>query len=154
MEILLTTSTKIVVRLTSSPDHNNDYAIDIASEINNKYFKGCSPPKFKEDYLWLGFVGSDVAGFATLRPFHEHKFSFLERVAVLDKYRGRGLQKKFISARLRLSKRIGINTVITYTVLDNPASSNSLIRRGFSLYSPEWKWAGDSMLYFIKHLGK
>lgn len=141
---------KIRVRLVSTPTDNNVEAIRIASEIDNSIFPGCDTPRFKEAYLWLAYTeDNEVAGFASLRPFLRGKFGFLERVAVLPKYRGNRLQKRFIRARLSLARKLNMKSVVTYTVPDNVESINSLMHSGFYAFTPGWKWAGANMLYFI-----
>ena len=69
------------------------------------------------------------------------------RAWVQKSWRGRGLQMKLIKARLKAAKGF---KVITYTTVDNIPSANNLIKCGFTLYTPEYQYAGPNMLYFRK----
>lgn len=103
---------------------------------------------------WVGFDGSQPACFAGLNVFSEgsKKCGFLIRAGVQPNYRGQGLQSTLIKIREREAKRLGISTLITYTVVENTASSNNLIQGGFKLYKPEWAWVGYDVNYWIKDL--
>lgn len=73
---------------------------------------------------------------------------FLCRAGVLPRGAGRGLQRRLIRARLRWARRLGVRVAITYTVPSNPRSSNNLIRTGWSLYEPDYAWAGRGQIYW------
>jgi L-amino acid N-acyltransferase YncA len=66
---------------------------------------------------------------------------------VLPAHRGQGIQKRLIRVRLRQARALGWNWVVTDTH-DNPASSNSLIARGFKLFDPSKPWGADKTLYW------
>ena len=74
------------------------------------------------------------------------------RAWVHKPYRGKGLQKRMIDLRLRAAKKNGCSAAITYTLTNNYPSANSLIKYGFKLYEPSYKWAGKDVLYFKKML--
>ena len=96
-------------------------------------------------------LGDTLAGYAALVA-HGPAAGFLARCGVLPDYRGQGLQRRLIRARASYARRIGLPLVYTYTVVGNPASSNNLIKCGFVLYRPEWRWAGVDCLYWRKEL--
>lgn len=73
--------------------------------------------------------------------------TYLNRVGVLPHHRGKGIQKKLLDRRIKEAQG---KQIITYTVMNNPASSNNLIRKGFLLFTPENRWVGDEVLYWIK----
>lgn len=139
------------VRLSSTPTSNNEASVAVATGLNTLMFPGCAVPDFTEDYLWLVYTDAgEVAGFGSLRPLTgvNAGTAYLDRVGILRRFRGHKLQKRLIRARLSLARKLGIKTVITYTVADNYPSINSLMHSGFSMYSPEHAWAGREMVYF------
>jgi len=97
---------------------------------------------------WLGWDGSKPVAFAGLRLVEDAAFLCLS--GVLRTHRGRGLQVHLIQTRERFARRTGATACITYTVPDNPASGNSLIRAGFRLYEPQFAWCGRGVLYWQK----
>lgn len=74
------------------------------------------------------------------------------RSGVVTKWRGQGLQKRLIKARVNMARRHGFSSVITYVLDWNLASANSLISCGFKLYTPNVKYAGNKAYYFKKPL--
>lgn len=79
--------------------------------------------------------------------------AFLSRAGVVPDFRGKGLQKRLISVRERYARKVGISQLITYTLTSNLASSNNLIRCGYTLYTPSEAYAGTSSLYWNKIMG-
>ncbi len=59
-----------------------------------------------------------------------------------------------IATRVKWARGQGAKAVITYTVADNVASSNSLTGFGFVRYRPANYWEGTDVLYWWKELGK
>lgn len=89
-----------------------------------------------ERYHWW-IVGN--AAYAGLRI--EKDVAHFTRAGVMPDYRGQGLQKVLIKARLAWCKRRGIKTVKTYTSFDNTASIASLKACGFiGRKSRDGKW--------------
>jgi GNAT superfamily N-acetyltransferase len=78
---------------------------------------------------------------------------YLKRAGVLPHYRGNGLQRRMITVRERKARRLGLATMLTDTT-DNPASANSLIKAGYRLFEPAYKWAFQHSLYWTKDLTK
>lgn len=136
------------LRLVSSPTRRNNSKLQLAKDLNLFYFPGCQLPAWENNYVWLAYVDDEVAGFATMKKISGMSYGYLERVAVLKKYRGKGIQKKLIDVRVKYARSQGWKGVLTYTTPDNYPSVNSLMHRGFSMYWPEWCWAGKEMLYF------
>ena len=104
---------------------------------------------------WLLKEGRKLVGYCGMRtsdhPGNEGLW-FLSRVGVLPEYRGRGLQKRMIQARVRYARTRRAELIVTYTAVWNVASSNSLIACGFKLYEPYTKWVGDDVNYWRKLL--
>lgn len=76
---------------------------------------------------------------------------YLCRSGVAPDWRGRGIQKRLIAVRERHAKARGMAWLITDTT-QNPASSNSLMARGFRLYEPAAPWGGRYTLYWRKRI--
>jgi GNAT superfamily N-acetyltransferase len=106
-------------------------------------------------YWWIVYGDNNIpVGFAGMVRSHSWSdCGYLCRAGILETYRGNGLQKKLINARIAQAKKLGWNWVITDTT-NNPASANSLIKRGFKLYEPTKPWAFDHSLYWRKKITK
>jgi GNAT superfamily N-acetyltransferase len=103
----------------------------------------------KRGQWWVVYndEGEPVA-FAGARPVEVgSKMIYLCRCGVVPEYRGRGLQKKLIRVRLRYARKAGFKTAVTDTA-DNVPSANNLIACGFTMYTPEYKWALDSQYWW------
>ncbi len=77
---------------------------------------------------------------------------YLCRAGVLKEFRGNGLQARFVSVRERKAKELEMNWLVTDTLRDNPASSNTLISCGFKLYIPSSEWCVRGALYWRKRI--
>jgi GNAT superfamily N-acetyltransferase len=100
-------------------------------------------------YWWIVYseTGNKV-GFAGLVPsLRWGDCGYMCRAGVLPAHRGKGLQKKLIGVRIRQARALGWNWLVTDTY-DNPASSNSLIAKGFKLFDPTVPWGADKTLYW------
>ena len=103
-------------------------------------------------YWWVAYDNNDPVAFCAMT--HSGRWAdtiYLSRAGVMEKNRGKGIQKKLIRVRERQAKKFGMNWLISDTY-DNPASSNSLIRCGFNLYTPSKPYAANGTLYFRKKL--
>jgi GNAT superfamily N-acetyltransferase len=140
------------IRLVSTPDKLNHWAINTVKLEDKLHFPGCEVIRLDESYIWIAYEegSQDVVGYATLREIKGEKIGYLSRAAVARNHRRRGLHKRLIQVRIKMAKKLGWKGVITYTATDNVASANSLIKHGFQLYIPEYRWAGKEFLYFMK----
>ena len=133
-------------------------APDFAEEITALH-RGCfsetsgeGTPALDKGQWWAAFhVEHGLAGFALLTATRERGVYYLKRAAVDRRFRGQGLQKRFIRARVRYAIEQGGEVVVTDTY-ENPASSNSLISCGFRLYTPAVGWSFKHALYWRKEL--
>ena len=78
---------------------------------------------------------------------------YMCRAGVVKAHRGQGLQKRLIRQRVKLSKALGMNWVVTDTNYNTP-SANNLIATGFTLFEPRDPWGFETALYWkyrIKH---
>lgn len=107
----------------------------------------------QEHTWWVATIEGEVAAYAGLGVYRdEGGYVFLSRVGVLPAYRGRGLQRLLIRIREREARRLGIRVALTYTARWNVASANNLIKCGYVLYRPHYKWGCEEALYFWKDL--
>lgn len=101
---------------------------------------------------WIVYDAGAPVAFAGMKPSTRWTdCMYLCRSGVLPSHRGMGLQKRLIMAREHFAYRLGMNWLISDTT-QNPASSNSLISRGFRLYEPANPWGGRYTLYWRKKL--
>lgn len=97
----------------------------------------------------VGFAGAKM-----LDQGSNYKFAYLIRAGISPQARGKGLQRRLISCRVSWGKKMGAKAAITYTLYNNYASSNNLIKSGFHLYTPETEWVGNEVLYWWKSLDR
>ena len=97
--------------------------------------------------------GDPIAFAGVRRSVRWADCGYLCRSGVDPAWRGLGLQKRLIALRERHAKASGMTWLITDTT-KNPASSNSLIARGFRLYDPADPWGGRHTLYWRKRLDR
>lgn len=90
---------------------------------------------YEGTYWFLIYDGKKPIAFAGIK-IQSGNIGYMNRCGVKDKYRGFGLQKILIKARILLAKELGLQSIRTYTSLDNYASVNSLIKNGFRLVEP------------------
>jgi GNAT superfamily N-acetyltransferase len=113
-----------------------------------------TPDEMRGALWWVAVDDGDrpfaFGGVKTL--FDAPDYALLVRAGTLHRDRGRGAQRRLISARLRWARARGAKYAITYTAAWNHASANNLIGAGFLLYKPEWRWAGEEYLYWQKSL--
>ena len=91
---------------------------------------------------WLvEWEGTPIA-YGGIKLIPKEKRGLLVRAGVLHNFRGAGLQKRLIRARIRHAKRNGFPRVTTYVHVGNHASMRSLISCGFRPYRTEQHIAG------------
>jgi RimJ/RimL family protein N-acetyltransferase len=110
-----------------------------------------APPN--EDTEWWGaWDGHELVGYAGARILPATGAYFLSRAGVVETYRGRGLQKRLIRARVSRARQLLTPRAVTYTVPDNAPSANSLIACGFRVYAPASAFAGAGVVYWRRKL--
>ena len=107
------------------------------------------PFKTDKGFWWIVYDSFDNAcAFGGLVPsMRWSDCGYLCRSGVLPLYRGKGIQKKLIRARVRQARALGWRWLITDTY-ENPPSSNSLISCGFRLFEPTVPWGANGTLYW------
>lgn len=104
-------------------------------------------------HWWFMLYKGETSGYCALHQYDNRpETCFLALAGVLEKFRGRGLQKKMIRHRVRFARKLGAERVITYVSPDNLPSANSLAACGFKLYRPKWDWGVEGALYYRRTL--
>ncbi len=130
---------------------------------NTEVIKRLDQKIFGEDYeeaaiasrsktWWIAYVDGRIAGYAGLKIYKEgtRKVGYLCRAGVLKEFRGQGIQKALINVRDREARRQKVDICISYVANWNHASANNLIRNGYELYAPEYRYGLKDALYFWK----
>lgn len=114
-----------------------------------------APVNVTEGLWWIarGPTG-EPAGFAGMALWAggDPLTAYLSLAGVVPEFRGQGLQKRLIRARLTKAKQLSLRRVVTDTTTSNPASVNSLIACGFRQFLPEHPWKVPGALYWEKTL--
>lgn len=116
-------------------------------------------PEFDSGHWWLVwdadipsiYKPAPVAFCGLVPAVNTPGAGYLKRAGVLPAFRGHGLQGKLIRVRETKARRLGLTTMLTDTK-DNPASANSLIRAGYKIFEPAYRWAFQSSIYWKKDL--
>lgn len=140
-----------VIYLAATPDEITPEFVQLLDKLEADTFEEGNPQDHKHGaFWWLAKTGETIAGFAGLFFYSDIRVGFLCECGVLPKYRGYGLQRRFIRARERYVKKKGYRRIITYTSPDNIPSANNLIKCGYKLYEPSYEWGVDNAFYFEK----
>lgn len=98
---------------------------------------------------WFAYDdGNHTKGFAGAKMWEPDNCAFLCLAGVMPEARKQGLQRKLINVRLKWAKSQGADGAFTYTSNDNLPSANNLIKCGFTLFEPSYKWGLDDGLYW------
>jgi RimJ/RimL family protein N-acetyltransferase len=110
-------------------------------------FYGCGN-EFKQNRDWwvMLYCGEIIAYCGCI---YSEGVCLFNRAWVRSDFRGKGIQKKMIKARIKSAKH-NSNAIVTYVTNDNPASANSLIACGFRIFTPAYQYAGKDKIYFRK----
>jgi hypothetical protein len=104
---------------------------------------------------WIVWHGKEAVGYAGLRPCQlpcNAGVGFLNRVGVVAKHRGNGLQKRLIRVREAAARAMKMSELVTYCMGWNCASVNSLVACGYKFYGPATKYGGAQAVYLRKKL--
>jgi GNAT superfamily N-acetyltransferase len=109
-----------------------------------------------KDHWWIALVDKTPAGFGCLRIMeggHGVPLGYHALSGVMPIFRGHGIQRRLLKAREAYAAKVGCRQCCTYTAWRNWPSANSLIREGYTLYTPVSKpWGLAYSLYFRKTL--
>lgn len=106
--------------------------------------------EFKTNRDWW-VIEKDMQIIAYCGCLYRDNVCIFNRAWVSPEYRRNGIQNRMIKKRIKSAKEKGIHSIITYTTSDNITSANNLIKNGFRLYSPAYRYAdieGVTTLYF------
>lgn len=120
-------------------------------KLDFKVFPNCGDEFLENRDWWVIEKNGEIIAYCGC--IYTEGICIFNRAWVHKKYRGIGIQKKMIDARLKAAKS-SCNVAITYTTFDNVPSANNLIKSGFILYNPLYAYAGNDKLYFIKKLAE
>jgi len=96
------------------------------------------------DAMWLVWDPSGTpVGFCTARKLKQEDAVFLARAGVLPCARGHKLQRRLLQVRESWARKLGVEVCITYVLHSNFPSLANLIKSGYEMYKPPWKYAGD-----------
>ena len=106
----------------------------------------------KRGAWWVLYRGTEPVGFCgLLNTAYYRKTGYLARVAILDKHRGRGLNRRLLKACERYARSVGWKAIVSDTTDNNP-SANGFIREGYKLFTPTYPWSFKGALYWRKTL--
>jgi len=126
--------------------------LNLIKALHEKCFPGEAFYEDKKNWYWVVMDrDGNPVGFGIATDFGDGVL-FLSRAGVLPKFRGHGIHKRVIEARIRCARRRSIKSIITYTAKHNAASVNGLIAKGFKSYEPEYKYVGADFNYWILEL--
>ena len=116
--------------------------------LDGKIFNGCSN-EFKRNRDWWVILDTGII-IAYCGCLYSENICVFVRAWVHEPYRGNGLQRRMISIREKAARLFKCYALVTYTLTDNIHSANNLIRRGFKIHDPQYKYVGKGVIYFIK----
>lgn len=117
-------------------------------------FGNSAPQVVPEAYgwWWLAWLDKEPVAFAGLtESVSEPGAGYLYRSGVMRTHRGKKLQRRLIRAREAKARKLGMDALLTDTTF-NTASSNSLIKAGYKLYTPVKPWGFNNTLYWRKEM--
>lgn len=117
--------------------------------LHEKLFPEDELPRMETLVYWIALDDGEPVAFCSINTLPEEpNVLFFSRAGVLKSHRGLGIHKRMISIRQSYAKRNLYKKIITYTTMENHSSFAHLIKKGFQLYTPENKYAGD-VFYFM-----
>ena len=142
------------LRLEATPENLHPDIEKVILELDRRCFPTDGAVETDDDsYWWVVWDSEKPVAFGGMRPC-QHKanegMAAFTRCGVARDYRGQGIQKRLIKARVAHARRLGLKQVVTYVKNWNLASANSLIGCGFKLY--RGTWGGKGSLHFYRDL--
>lgn len=119
-------------------------------ELDSRVFYGCGDEFLLNRDWWIAVEEDKIVAYCGCLYSPDNICIFV-RAWVHRDYRGKGMQKRMIRARLKAA-RVSCTYAITYTTYDNVPSANNLIKCKFFLYEPQYAYAGRDKLYFKRML--
>jgi N-acetylglutamate synthase-like GNAT family acetyltransferase len=97
---------------------------------------------------WVAEDNGKLVAYSGLKLVGNEDVGYFCRVGVLPSYRGRGLQRRMMRAKIRYARKLKLKRIVSYTTPLATVSGNNLIECGFRLYRPDWLWGDTDWLYF------
>lgn len=109
-------------------------------------------PTIDNLHAWVVYDSDeDPVGFCTVN-LGSSNIAFMSRAGLMNKATGKGLHKRMVRIREKYAKSKGYDIFISYVKHDNIISAINLEKCGYRLYLPEWRYGGDTVLYFMKQI--
>lgn len=142
--------------MTAIRHTSSQIALSEIKRLDRVCFPGDAPYPVDGARWWIARLGNgDAVGYCGAKWWAPDNSVYLCRAGVLPSFRGSGLQRRMIDIRVTWARREGAECVFTYTLSNNAASCNSLIRAGFRVYEPATNWAGvNRVIYWRLDLKK
>lgn len=135
--------TKISIRRADADDQD-----DIA-DLHKLILPGVDQVEDIGDTFWWVAEDEIPIAFGALSVSRsEASAGYLSMAGVHPMYRGLGLQKRLIRARIKHARTLGWQALVTDTIAGNPPSINSLIACGFRAYRPQSPWKIGEACYW------
>jgi GNAT superfamily N-acetyltransferase len=134
-------------------DGQDEEVADALAELHRLIFHDTARiPDFDSGHWWLACHDKTPIAFAGVTPSTRvSNGGYFNRVGVIRKHRGRGLQLRLMRAMESRARNNGWTSVVSDTT-DNVASANNFIRAGYRLYRPQHPWAWPNTLYWRKSI--
>ena len=95
------------------------------SDVIKDFYEGTEAPEW-----WLVLHDDEAVAFASM-GYEKEGESILSRCGVVEEFRGRGIQRRLIRARIKRAITRGVKAITTYTARWNKHSSENLASLGF-----------------------
>jgi GNAT superfamily N-acetyltransferase len=144
----------VKLRLEATPENLHPDIEKVILELDRRCFPSDGAVEADDAcYWWVVWDDGKPIAFAGMRPCQLKSnlgLAALTRCGVTKDYRGQGIQKRLLRARVAYARRLGLRQVVGYVKNWNLASANSLIGCGFKLYGGTW--GGKESLHFYRDL--
>lgn len=113
--------------------------IGLILDLDGLVFPADAPPILTPAAWWIAHDDGGECGYAGASVWDAPSgpVLYLSRAGVLPRARGQGLQRRFIRARERWARSIGLAEAYTYTHHASLSSANNLIACGYRLHKPD-----------------
>lgn len=134
-------------------DASDDDVADTLADLHQlTFFDAAALPEFELGAWWLAYHGNEAVAFAGVVPStHVRNGGYFSRVGVLQRHRGRGLQRRLMRVVEARGRCLGWDSIVSDTT-DNAISANNFIQAGYRLFEPQMRWAWSHTLYWRKWL--
>ena len=121
----------------------------VVSRLDAVCFPGDEPVFTGGDRVWWWAEREDGChvAYAGVSPLRDQGLAYFCRAGVVPQYRGHGLQRRLLRARIAWCRKNKLEPITDCTA-DNVASINNLVAVGFKAYLPEYRWALPNSIYW------